>query len=202
MKGVPSGSENSQEDVEDEQLQEAIRLSLINERGSAARQEGDKAVSQAPGEVRGGNTAGERRPSKPLIVLTDLCEDKENQPPASTKHSSPMPLNFRHIQSQPLGLFSHKNSLSAAKRVSGLDSSYTLQSVVRHLGRSANSGHYVTDVRRPGSRPASPACWTRYDDAMVFPLPPGDRILEDEVSLQTGYIFIYRAHLSAAQPDS
>jgi len=46
--------------------------------------------------------------------------------------------------------------------------------VVRHLGRSANSGHYITDVREalPGAAAAKGGggkrvTWRRHDDSIV-----------------------------------
>lgn len=105
------------------------------------------------------------------------------------------------------------------------------QSVVRHLGRSANSGHYITDVRDvspPSAAGGKPrVTWRRHDDSVVShvrssgegrwcvcvcarsrdaylrryayrmftptQLADGDRVLEDDRSLQTGYIFVYCA---------
>lgn len=197
---------SSQEDVNNKELQEAIRLSLIESRGGSRGKAGGKEDDevQVLEKGGGGGRASRSGASKPTVTI-DLAEDKENQLPPSGKSKAlaPLPLDLRNLTTRPLS--SYSSSLSspsasttappptAAVRVGELQSAYALQSVVRHLGRSANSGHYIADVRRAGSTPSSPALWTRFDDALVSALPQGDRVLEDDRSLQTGYIFIYRA---------
>jgi len=195
----------SQEDVNNKELQEAIRLSLIESRGGSGGKVGRKEDEEVQMLEKGGGRASRSGASKPTVTI-DLAEDKENQLPPSGKSKAlaPLPLDLRNLTTRPLSS-SSSSSLSspsasttappptAAVRAGELRSAYALQSVVRHLGRSANSGHYIADVRRAGSTPSSPALWTRYDDALVSALPQGDRVLEDDRSLQTGYIFIYRA---------
>ncbi|GAB5029684.1 ubiquitin carboxyl-terminal hydrolase 37-like isoform x2 [Nannochloropsis oceanica] len=199
---------SSQEGVNNKELQEAIRLSLIESRGcNQDKVEGknleDVRVLQK-GWRRSTRFGANKSSIKPKVMI-DASEDKENRSPPSTKRKilPLLPLDLRNLTTRPLSpsfcsfLSSPSGSMTeaplAAVRAGELQSAYTLLSVVRHLGRSANSGHYIADVRRAGSTPSSPALWIRYDDALVSALPQGDRILEDDASLQTGYIFIYRA---------
>ena len=203
-----SSAGGSQEDVNNKELQEAIRLSLIESRGGSGGRVGGQEDEEVQVLEKGGGRAtrsGASKTSTRPTVTIDHAEDKENQLPASgkSKARAPLPLDLRNLTTRPLS--SSSSSLSspsasttvpppaATVRAGELQSAYALQSVVRHLGRSANSGHYIADVRRAGSTPSSPALWTRYDDALVSALPQGDRVLEDDRSLQTGYIFIYRA---------
>eukprot|EP00624_Nannochloropsis_granulata_P000351 evm.model.NODE_11327_length_113420_cov_67.305626.16 len=194
----------SQEDVNNKALQEAIRLSLIESRGHI--QENVEGRIQLSEKGRGCTTmSGANKSSIKPKVTIDPAEDEENRLPPSSKSKvlAFLPLDLRNLTTRPLSssLCSSLSSPSAsmtkfplaAVRAGELHSAYALLSVVRHLGHSANSGHYIADVRRAGSTLSSPALWTRYDDALVSVLPQGDRVLEDDGSLQTGYIFIYRA---------
>ena len=186
---------SSSSSAEEKQLQEAIRLSLIESRGgggSGGGSGGDSGSSSLP-------------PPSPAPMA--IAEDKENRrPPAqaqqakassssSSASSNTLPLDLRNITTRTsTGTTSSAFSTSSSSppaRAEELRSSYELQSVVRHLGRSANSGHYIADVRR--TKDGGKVLWTRYDDSLVSSLAEGDNILQDDRSLRTGYIFLYRS---------
>jgi len=70
----------------------------------------------------------------------------------------------------------------------GVDTSYTLHSVVCHIGVSASAGHFVVDMvenNRSGER-----SWIRCDDSAVRRLPEDSHL--SEKSQREGYMYFYR----------
>lgn len=62
-------------------------------------------------------------------------------------------------------------------------STFTLRNVIHHKGRTAGSGHYVTDVRKED------ATWTRYDDSIVQDLD--SETVKGMAWHETAYILFY-----------
>ncbi|OQR82384.1 ubiquitin-specific protease [Achlya hypogyna] len=62
-------------------------------------------------------------------------------------------------------------------------STYRIKSIIRHLGRSAGEGHYVTDVQGEKN------LWTRYNDALVTEVE-ASAVLSGS-GAETGYLLFY-----------
>lgn len=66
------------------------------------------------------------------------------------------------------------------------NAAYVLHGVVSHLGHTATSGHYVSDVWD-----AETDQWRRFDDDLVTPLPK-DAVLKSRADWQRGgYLLVY-----------
>ena len=65
---------------------------------------------------------------------------------------------------------------------------YTLRSIIRHIGKHPRRGHYVTDVRQKSGE------WWTYNDSLARKADP-DKIFSLERQRQ-GYIFFYEFNAS------
>ncbi|EQC28083.1 hypothetical protein SDRG_14176 [Saprolegnia diclina VS20] len=66
---------------------------------------------------------------------------------------------------------------------------YRLKSIVRHLGRTAGEGHYITDVHNQSTK------WTRYNDALVTEVDQAAVLTGP--GAETGYLLFYVAETTS-----
>jgi uncharacterized UBP type Zn finger protein len=66
---------------------------------------------------------------------------------------------------------------------------YTLKSIVHHIGNTANSGHYTADALRRDPVNGTPQ-WISYDDGLAKELAEDD-VLGDIRSQRTAYMLLY-----------
>ncbi len=69
------------------------------------------------------------------------------------------------------------------------DDNYDILGVVRHIGSTANSGHYTADARRADT--SSKNEWVSFDDGGTSVIRDIDRTLNSERCRKSNYIMMY-----------
>lgn len=67
---------------------------------------------------------------------------------------------------------------------------YKIQSIVHHIGSSADSGHYTADALRDDPKDKSTKTWVSFDDTLVERVSEAD-VLEDKPRRKTAYMMLY-----------
>ena len=71
--------------------------------------------------------------------------------------------------------------------------SYSLKSLVHHIGSNANCGHYVTDAFCVNEAVMDGECWKRFDDSNVSSITRDDVVSEE--SKKNAYMLLYELNV-------
>ena len=180
----------SVEDVEDADLQEALALSLLEQRqGEAglgpavfagrqpAAEQADVVdmVSGEPSDVAAGPGSGGQAGGESLQQQAQEGGHRATGPPPEIVEDDWMPAGVagtmaaahagraRLAAGRPAAAEAAKPGAGPAGMVAS-QSQYSLQAVVSHRGASASSGHFTADTRDAGGGGGQ---WLRYNDSLV-----------------------------------
>eukprot|EP00980_Cylindrotheca_fusiformis_P006468 scaffold1377_cov126-Cylindrotheca_fusiformis.AAC.13 len=79
----------------------------------------------------------------------------------------------------------------SSELATGAPQSYTIQSIVHHIGSTADSGHYTADALRVRpDQPGTNMTWVSFDDTMVETTSSA-AVLEDVAKQKTAYMMLY-----------
>ena len=125
---------------------------------------------------------------KRFAMVAQPCKDGESSPTfLLRKNKAPLELT-KSLSLDPFVAESEERQTTVAAS----KQEYKIQSIVHHIGTSAESGHYTADALRkdPKDDSGKSTTWVSFDDTTVERVSEAD-VLEDKPRRKTAYMMLY-----------